>query len=156
MRWEAFLNGYITLDYDNNQNRRVTFGMPSGNKVTAGTLWSDTANADIVSQVRGWQKTVADQIGEYGLWIHMNSTTWEYVYNNAKIRALLSTYGRSLLVPTMEEVGKLFRDGTQIKIYDGGYRDTVSPRALTSPTTPRLAIQSSPSGCLMAGVDHSR
>lgn len=128
MRWEAFLNGWITLDYDDNTDRRVTFNLPSSHKVTAGTLWSDTANADIIAQIRAWQKLVSDDIGEYATEIHMSSDTWEYVYNNAKIRALLSTYGRSLLVPTQDEVARLFRDGTTIHIYDGGYRDVVAGR----------------------------
>jgi hypothetical protein len=123
MRWEAFLNGYITLDYDNNTDRRVLFNLPGSHKVTAGTLWSDTVNADIIGQVRAWQKVVSDDVGEYALWLHMNGDTWEYVYNNQKIRALLSTYGRSLLVPTMDEVSKLFREGSRVIIYDGGYRD---------------------------------
>lgn len=135
MRWSAFLNGYIDLDYQDSTSRRVPFAMPNDHKVTAGTLWSDTANADIIGQVRAWQKLISDKVGVYGLWIHMNSSTWEYVYNNAKIRALLSTYGRSLLVPTMEEVGKLFREGTEIKIYDAGYRDTVAGRPAITDNT---------------------
>lgn len=128
MRWSAFLNGYVDLAYDNNEARRVTYGIPAGNKVTAGTLWS-TLSADVISQVRGWQKTVADQVGEYGLWLHMNSNTYEYLYNNTVIAAKLSSWGRSTMqVSGPDEIASLFREGSQIKIYDGGYRDVVTPR----------------------------
>ena len=135
MRWEMFLNGYITLDYDNNTARRATFDMPVGNKVTAGTLWSNPA-ADVISQVRGWQKTMADLIGVYGLWLHMNTNTWEYLYNNTVIAAKLSSWGRStMVVDGPAEVASLFREGSQIKIYDGGYRDAVNPRTKITDNT---------------------
>jgi hypothetical protein len=127
MRWEAFLTGKVTNDMEDSGGQ-IDFGFLAGHIVTAGTLWSDTANADIVAQVRGWQKVVADDIGAYATKIHMNGDTWELVYNNTKIRALLSTYGRSLLVPTKDEVTKLFREGSEIIIYDGGYRAENSDR----------------------------
>lgn len=126
MRWDAFLGGQVTLNYDGGSQETITFDIPSDHFVTPGTLWSSTSTADIVGNVRAWQKKIADDIGFYGTKIHMNSDTWELVYNNTGIRALLSTYGRSLLVPTKDEVVKLFRDGTEIIIHDGGYRDTLA------------------------------
>ena len=122
MRWEAILTGKVTLPYLDS-NYQIDFGLPATHVVTAGTLWSDTTNADIISQIRGWQKVVADDIGHYATKIHMTSNTWDYVYNNAKIAAKLSTWGRGLMVPSSrEEVASLFRDGSEIVIYDGGYR----------------------------------
>lgn len=122
MRWEMFLTGKVTLDYLDSDDQ-IDFGLPADHIVTAGTLWSDTTNADIISQVRTWQKVLADDIGTYGTEIHMNSDTWDYVYNNAKIATKLSTWGRGLMVPQMDEVASLFREGTSIHIYDGGFRD---------------------------------
>lgn len=122
MRWDAFLTGKITLDYEDS-DYQIDFGIPATHIVTAGTLWTDTANADIIANIRAWQKVVADDIGEYALKIHMNTNTWEYVYNNAKIAAKLSSWGRGLMVPTKDEVAALFRDGSEIIIHDGGYRD---------------------------------
>lgn len=124
MRWEMFLTGKVTLDYQDNQAAQIDFGLPATHVVTASTLWTDTTNADIIAQVRAWQKLVADDIGVYGLSIHMNSDTWELVYNNAKIAAKLSTWGRGLMVPNKDDVARLFREGSEINIYDGGYRDT--------------------------------
>lgn len=125
MRWEAFLNGFITNPYDDNSDYRITFDMPASNKFTAGSLWS-TLSTDLITQVRGWQKQMADTIGEYGLWLHMNSNTYEFVYNNTVVASKLSTWGRSLLTPTSADVASLFRDGSQIIIYDGGYRDEIA------------------------------
>lgn len=122
MRWDMFLTGKVPLDYDDS-GKEIDYGIPADHLVAASTLWSDTANADIVGQVRGWQKKVSDDIGQYALHMYMNSDTWDLVYNNAKIRALLSSYGRSLLVPTMDDIARLFREGTTITLYDGGYRD---------------------------------
>lgn len=140
MRWDAFLKGYVDLDYDDS-GLRLTYDIPNDHFVTAGTLWTDTVNADIVSQLRGWQKKIADDVGAYGTRIYMNSDTWELVSNNAKIAAKLSSWGRSLLIPSgVAEVASLLRGGqgdvtgspsTQIIIYDGGYRDVGSDVAGT-------------------------
>lgn len=133
MRWDAFLKGYVDLDYEDS-GERITFAVPNDHfvDVTGTGPWT-TTSTDIVSQIRGWQKKVADDIGEYGTQIHMNSDTWELVFNNAPIRDLLSSWGRSLMVPTgTTEVASLLRGGTgdettaprtQIIVYDGGFRD---------------------------------
>jgi len=121
MRWEMFLTGKVTLDYDDS-NVQIDFGLPADHQVIPTIAWTNTQAANIVDQVRAWQKKVADDVGHLALHIYMNSTTWEYVYNNKGIRDLLSTWGRSLMVPTREEVARLFHEGTTIEIYDGGYR----------------------------------
>lgn len=124
MRWEMFLTGKVTLDYEDS-DFQLDYGLPATHIITASTLWTDTVNADIIAQVRGWQKLMSDDIGVYGLHLHMNTDTWELVYNNAKIAAKLSTWGRGLMVPGKDDVARLFREGTVIDIYDGGYRDTI-------------------------------
>lgn len=123
MRWQMILTGKVKLDYDDS-GAEIDYGIPPDHFVNPSTVWTDTTNADIVAHVRAWQKKLGDDAGQQGLHMYMNSDTWDLVYNNAKIRALLSSYGRSLLVPTREDVARLFREGTQITIYDGGYRDT--------------------------------
>lgn len=136
MRWEMFLTGKVTLDYQDS-SAQIDFGLPASHIITASTLWTDTANADIIAQVRGWQKLMSDDVGVYGLMLHMNTDTWELVYNNAKIAAKLSTWGRGLMVPNKDDVGRLFREGTQIVIYDGGYRNTGSLNAGPTPNASR-------------------
>lgn len=120
MRWDAILTGKVTLDYEDS-DYQIDFGIPATHIVTAGTLWT-TLSADIIGQIRGWQKVVADDIGQYATKIHMNSNTWDYVYNNTTIASKLSTWGRGLMVPQLEEVASLFRQGSEIIIHDGGYR----------------------------------
>ena len=126
MRWDALLSGQFNVTFDNGSRETIAFDVPSDHFVTPSTLWTNTASADIVGNVRAWQKKLADDIGFLGTKIHMNSDTWELVYNNAGIRSLLSSYGRSLLVPTKDEISKLFRNEPEIIIYDGGYRDTLA------------------------------
>lgn len=137
MRWEMFLTGKVTLTYPDS-DEQIDFGLPADHIVTAGTLWSDTANADIITQVRGWQKVLSDDIGMYGLQIHMSGDTWELVYNNAKIATKLSSWGRSLMVPSKDEVAALFRDGSEIIIYDGGFRD-VGVKLNANPAKPNAS-----------------
>lgn len=140
MRWDAFLKGYVDLDYEDS-GLRVTYDIPNANFVdVSGTApWTDTST-DIIGQLRGWQKQLADTIGAFGTRFHMNSDTWELVFNNAPIRALLSSWGRSVMIPTGQaEVASLLRGGigdqgtdapaAQIIIYDGGFRDVGSDAA---------------------------
>lgn len=131
MRWDMFLNGSITLNYDQGSQETITFDLPSTHVTTAGTLWTNTS-ADIIGQIRAIQKLIADDIGFYGTKIHMNTDTWDLVYNNAPIRTLLSSYGRSLLVTSgPAEVAQLFREGTEIILHDGGYRDILADSVYT-------------------------
>lgn len=140
MRWDAFLKGYIDLDYEDS-GARWTFAIPNDHfvDVSGSGPWT-TASTDIIAQIRGWQKKIADDVGAYGTRIHMNSDTWELVFNNTVVRTLLSSWGRSLMIPSgTAEVAALLRGGTgdqtdspqtKIIVYDGGYRNVVGGGAV--------------------------
>lgn len=128
MRWDAFLTGKVRTDYTDSASV-IDFGLVGTHVVTASTLWSDTGNADPVSDLRTWQRVLANDVGFYGLKIHMNTNTWEYVYNNKKLREyLVPNNSRSLLIPNKGDFTSLLYEGSEVVVYDGGYRAVGSDR----------------------------
>jgi len=140
MRWQALLNGALTITYPDGGKIYVDYGYPSGHKLTASTLWSDTTNGDPVADVQTWAQKVADDSGFYGIHVHMNSKTFDYVMRNAKVKALVNFQAagaNSILRPRRQDVIDLFSSfnaSVDIVLYDNGFRDTgasTSPVGLT-------------------------
>jgi hypothetical protein len=136
MRWAAF-SGALTVTYPSNQSLFIDYGLLATHKPTVSTLWSNTASADPITDIRSWANTLATDSGYYGVRLHMASETYDYLVRNASIKALLTATNRSMLIPTKQDILALLRDGTDIVIYDNGYRaDTVgsnrgTPNSLT-------------------------
>jgi hypothetical protein len=121
MRWEAF-SGQVTVTYPGGASIYIDYGLPSGHKPTAGTLWSTVASADPIADIRSWSNTLAASSGYYGVRLHMSSDTYDYLVRNANIKSYLTATNRSMLIPTKQDILTLLRDGTDIVIYDNGYR----------------------------------
>lgn len=124
MRWQAFKGGQLTISYDNNQSDLfIDYGFSANATPTASTLWSTVSSADPIADIKSWADIIADNSGYYGLKIHMSSKVFnDYLVKNAKVLALLTETSRSLLIPTKEDIMALLRDGTEIILYDNGYR----------------------------------
>lgn len=122
MRWQAIINGKLTVTYPSGQDLFIDYGLPAGHLVTAGTLWSDITNSDPIADIRTWSNKIASDCGYYGLRIHMSSETYDYLVRNAKVKSYLTATDRAMLIPTYEDIQTLLRDGTTITIYDDGYR----------------------------------
>ncbi len=127
MRWQAFTTGTLTVSYPNKDddatNLFIDYGFDADHIVSAGTAWSTVASADPIADIKAWSDIIADDSGYYGTKVHMSSKTWDYLIRNDKVKALLTETSRSLKIPTLDDVYALLRDGTQIIIYDNGYRN---------------------------------
>lgn len=121
MRWQAF-QGSLTVTYPSGASLYIDYGLPSGHKPVVSTLWSDTANADPISDIRSWSNTLAGSSGYFGVRLHMSSSTYDYLVRNVNIKSYLTATNRSMLIPTKSDIMTLLRDGTDIVIYDNGYR----------------------------------
>jgi hypothetical protein len=122
LRWDAF-SGEAVITYPNGSQIEVDYGVPAGNKPTASVDWSDTANSDPIADLKAWQKLPANQIGHYGLVVHLSSDAWEYLLENDALAEYLTGTDRPLLVPQQSDVEALLRAGTRFVITDAGYRD---------------------------------
>lgn len=121
MRWDAF-SGELTVAYPSGSTLYINYGLPTGHKPVAGTLWSTVASADPITDIRNWSNTIAADSGYYGVRLHMSSETYDYLVRNANIKSYLTATNRSMLIPTKQDILTLLRDGTDIVIYDNGYR----------------------------------
>jgi hypothetical protein len=122
LKWEAF-SGEAEITYPTGSTITVDYGIPASHKPTASTLWSDTANSDPIADIKEWATLTANAVGHYGLRIHLSSEVWELILENAEVATKLSGQGRSLLIPTEEDILALLRAGTEFVIVDEGYRD---------------------------------
>lgn len=122
MRWQVLTTGTLTVTYPTGQQVFIDYGIPAANKVTAAPLWSDTTNSDPIADLRSWSNRLAVATGYYGRKVFMASETFDYIVENAKLKALLTATNRSMLLPNIDDVYTVLRDGTEIIIYDNGYR----------------------------------
>lgn len=121
MRWQAF-SGALTVEYPTGSSLYIDYGFQSSQKPVVSTLWSSTSSADPISDMRSFSDTIASLSGFRGLRYHMNSKTFGYLTRNANVKALLTNTNRRLYVPQKEDIVSLLPDGSDIVIYDNGYR----------------------------------
>jgi len=122
MRWQAF-QGSLTITYPSGSSLYIDYGLPAGHKPVVGTLWSSVSTADPITDIRAWSDQIAADSGYYGLRLHMSSETYDYLVRNATVKSYLTATNRSMLIPTKQDILSLLRDGTDIVIYDNGFRD---------------------------------
>lgn len=122
MRWDVLVNGELTIPYPGGASLYINYGYLAGHKPTVGTLWSTVASADPIGDIRAWSNKLASDSGYYGIRLHMSSETYDYLVRNANVKSYLTATNRSMLIPTKQDILTLLRDGTDIVIYDNGYR----------------------------------
>jgi hypothetical protein len=122
MRWQAF-SGQLTIEYQQRATALVIdYPLPSGNKPTVTVAWSDTVNSDPINDMRAWQTQLATVSGAPGLRIHITSPDLENVLNNQKLRGYFNVGAGQPFLPTLDDVLRLLRPGTQIVPFDTAYR----------------------------------
>lgn len=120
MRWEVLTTGKLNITYPSGAFLPILYG--NNLFPTVGTPWSTVASADPISDIRTWSNSLAAASGYYGVRLHMSSETYDYLVRNANVKSYLTATNRSMLIPTKEDILTLLRDGTDITIYDNGYR----------------------------------
>lgn len=122
MRWQAF-SGQLTIEYQQRDTALVIdYPLPSGHKPVAAIPWTDTVNSDPINDLRTWQTQVATSSGYAGLRIHLSSEDLELVLNNQKLRGYFNVAAGQPFLPTVDDVIRLLRPGTQIITFDTAYR----------------------------------
>jgi hypothetical protein len=156
LRWQAFSGG-VTIPYDGGKSTLyVSYALSAGHTPVASVLWSDTANADPVSDVQAWSDVIAADTGFYGSKLHMNLKTYNYLINNASIRNQVNFYSNganSILRPRRQDILELFQSvytGFEIVIYDNGYREVGESGVGTTSLTKYL-----PDGYVLMTTDYT-
>lgn len=94
-RWEIdrgtlLSTGALTVKGVDGFTVSVDYSVPGGNIVSAGTAWSDTANADIIANVRTWQTAyrAANRGLSPGLML-IGESVLTYILKNSALRSLM-------------------------------------------------------------------
>ena len=121
VRAQAIALGSVTVE-----GETVTYNVPSANRPTAGTYWTDLANSDPVANILAWLMLFRGVGGQVRC-LYSRAVA-NLLCQNAKVKALYTGSGMvGQLGP--ENVGQLLAmqvDGSQnvsFEIYDGGYLD---------------------------------
>lgn len=128
MRWQAF-QGELTLTYPTGSSLYINYGLPTGHKPTAATLWSDATNADPIADLTAWSLKLADDSGYAARYAHMTTPTYNYLINSTKVKNQINfnaSGANSILRPRREDINNLltsFSNDMEIVVYDDGYRD---------------------------------
>ena len=125
MRWEA-LKGTLVLTFPAHPGGANTitidYGIPAAHFPVVGTAWSNVANADPIEDLWSLSAVTIPNSGIYLSDFHMTSENFRFIRRSTKVRDALSSYGRSVMLPTNNDLRDLLRDGTnQIHIVDSGY-----------------------------------
>jgi hypothetical protein len=124
MRFKALSGSLIVPATQNKPAYTINYGVPTANKPTAATLWSDIANADPIADIDSWILKYRGT-GARAKKIMVNKKVDGYLKQNAKIRELLKyTYGINVLkADTLSFVLGEQLNGLSYEVYDGGYID---------------------------------
>lgn len=106
-RGDALTNGSVTIS-ENGVQAVVSFGRAGAHTVTAGTLWSNTASADPISDMLAWQLTYYNTNGVYPGYGLMSLTTLNYLIRNLNLRGLLAANGVTPNIITRSAMFSLF------------------------------------------------
>jgi hypothetical protein len=131
MRWQAFKGGF-SVTFPDGGTEVYDYQFSASHLPTAGIAWTDHVNSDPVEDIFAWQQVGADDAGQYYPNVHLNSNTLRDVQLNEKIAGTLSSYGRTIMRPTLADINSLMRQGTNWQIIDEGYLpDNATNRRLT-------------------------
>jgi hypothetical protein len=121
----ALLTGQLPIQFEDEggQGFVVDYGMKATHLATVTTPWSNLALATPIDDIRGWQQLLADDAGDYGIHIWMNTTTWQYILYGAQAREILTGTDRGQLIATEQDIrDRLWAgDRVQFHITDAGY-----------------------------------
>lgn len=138
--WQM-LSGTLTLDYAD-VKAVVDYLIDATHKPTVATPWATVASADVIGDVAAW-KTLINQDGA-GATVrnaYLNSTTFEYVYNNAAISTLFSDRLKDQYLMTGLVTGLL---GLAWETYDASYVDSALATQLYIPDDVVVLIANNP------------
>jgi len=126
LRWQALSVGTLTY---NKYGVKISmdWGIPAGNKKTANPKWSDTANADPLTDICTWNEILIAATGGPAVVAFCSTKVWGYLLQNQKIRNLIgySQTGRAVGYPTKAQVMQFMLNGEGLSIvtYDAKFNE---------------------------------
>lgn len=126
----ALKTGVLPVSFEDEpeQGFVIDYGFDPSHLVTVSNAggWDDLSTSTPIDDLRAWQQLLADDAGDYGTHIWLNSKAWDKLIYSAQAKELLTGYdGRAQFIPQIDDVrARLWApDRVQFHISDAGYRD---------------------------------
>ncbi len=127
MVMQSVLTGQLPINYKDRSGQGfvIDFQFDPTHLPHTSTNWSNAATATPIADMKAWQKLLADDAGDYGTHIWMNTTTWQQVLDSKELKDYLTGTDRGLWLPTPADLQKLLwePERTTIHVTDAGYRE---------------------------------
>ena len=112
-KMQALTTGKLTIAENGISGVNVDYGVPAENLVT--TDWTDTANADIIGDLKEWRTIARDNGVQPNLVITTEKVADLIMANTAIQKAIFGVNGAGIL-PTMDQVNTLLRSHVGVTI----------------------------------------
>ncbi|MFI7608790.1 major capsid protein [Micromonospora sp. NPDC049366] len=86
-RGDVLTDGIVSIT-ENGLTIEADFGVPAGNKVTAGTVWSNYTDSDPLTEMRSWADTYTDTAGEEPAYALTSRSVVGHLLRNDTLRAM--------------------------------------------------------------------
>jgi hypothetical protein len=108
MAWgDVLTDGVLTIN-ENGVQQQVDYGIPSNQKVTAGTLWSDTANSDPLADLIAWYDVYRAINGTGPGQFKCSLTTARQLQRNVKLINAIKGAQTGVTNVTLQDISALF------------------------------------------------
>lgn len=136
LRWQPVVNNSLSIN-ENKVQFTVNYNMPTRQRPTAGTLWSNTSLADPLSNMQAWIRLARGTGGKVKkFWF--NTKVQQYLFQNMRILAIIDRVFNSgninMMSPEiLKSIFKTYIGNYEYEIYDAGYNlVTYTKEALSS------------------------
>lgn len=131
MRWEC-LKGALVVPFPNAGSVTINYGIPGGHFPTFGVPWTTFATSDPIEDLWALGAVAIADAGLYLSKFIMNNVTFRKLQRSERIREILSSYGRNVMIPTDGDLKALLRENAQWELNDAGYLpENASDKTLT-------------------------
>jgi hypothetical protein len=103
-RGDVLTDGMLTLSDEQGLTLEADFGLPASHQVAPGTLWSDHANATVLSDLNGWADTYVDDAGEPPGALWTSRTVVNHMLQNDEIRSLVGSLAGTPNIVTRQQL----------------------------------------------------
>jgi len=121
----AILTGALTIGFEDELDQGLTISYDyTGTHFVNASDWNVPGSATPLTDIRATQQLLADDAGDYGLHIWMNSETWEDLIWSDQAKALLTGTDRAQNIPQRADVNARLLEGERIQwhVTSAGWR----------------------------------
>lgn len=126
MTMTAILTGALTIGFEDelDQGLTISYDYPAGHTLVNATDWNVPSTATPITDIRAVQQLLADDAGDYGIHIWMNTETYQDLIWADQTKSLLTGTERAQFIPENADINKRLLEGARVQwhVTSAGYR----------------------------------